>query len=170
MTATDLVDRLANHKAVGAAPREELAWLAAHGTVRRLEVGDALSTKGAPVEGLFVMLSGRISLFMDRGAGPYKLFEWRGGDVGGGLPYSRLVNSPGQSFAEEPADVLVVPREHLRALTEKCHELTSILVHRMVDRTRDFTSSELHDEKMISLGRLSAGLAHELNNPAAALA
>ena len=65
--------------------------------------------------------------------------------------------------------MLVVPREHLRALTEKCHELTSILVHRMVDRARDFTSSELHDEKMISLGRLSAGLAHELNNPASAI-
>ena len=31
MTATDLVDRLAGHKTVGAAPREELEWLAAHG-------------------------------------------------------------------------------------------------------------------------------------------
>ncbi len=169
MTTTDLVERLANHRTVGAAPREELEWLAAHGFVRRIEAGGALSAKGAPVEGLFVMLSGRISLFVDRGAGPYKLFEWTGGDVGGVLPYSRLVNSPGESMVEEPADVLVVPRERLRALTEECHELTSILVHRMVDRARDFTSSELHDEKMISLGRLSAGLAHELNNPASAI-
>jgi signal transduction histidine kinase len=169
MTANDLVDRLANHRTVGAAPREELEWLAAHGSVRRFEVGGVLSAKGAPVEGLFVMLSGHLNLIVDRGAGPYKLFEWRGGDVGGVLPYSRLVNSPGQSFAEEPSEVLVVPREHLRALTEKCHALTSILVHRMVDRARDFTSSELHDEKMVSLGRLSAGLAHELNNPASAI-
>ena len=65
--------------------------------------------------------------------------------------------------------MLVVPREHLRALIQECPELTSILVHRMLDRARDFTSSELHDEKMISLGRLSAGLAHELNNPASAI-
>lgn len=169
MTETDLVERLSKHRTLGAAPRVELEWLAANGTVRRLEVGDPLSVKGAPVEGLFVMLSGRVSLFVDRGAGPNKLFEWRGGDVGGVLPYSRLVNSPGQSVAEEPTDVFMMPRENLRALTENCHELTSILVHRMVDRTRDFTSSELHDEKMISLGRLSAGLAHELNNPAAAI-
>ena len=36
MTAPDLVDRLAAHKLLGAAPREELAWLAAHGSLRRM--------------------------------------------------------------------------------------------------------------------------------------
>jgi signal transduction histidine kinase len=169
MTATELVDRLANHRTVGAAPREELEWLAAHGTVRRLEVGDVLSAQGAPVEGLFVILSGRITIFVDRGSGPHKLSEWRGGDVTGLLPYSRLVNPPGRSLVQESSDVLVVPREHMSALARECHELTSILVHRMIDRAREFTSNELHDEKMISLGRLSAGLAHELNNPASAI-
>jgi len=169
MTATDLVDRLAKHKMLGAAPRKELEWLAGHGSVRRLEVGDPLSVKGAPVEGLFALLSGRIALFTDRGSGPRKLVEWREGDVTGLLPYSRLVTSPGQSSAQEPTEVLVVPRDDLGALTRECPELTSILVHRMLDRARDFTSSELHDEKMISLGRLSAGLAHELNNPSSAI-
>ena len=37
------------------------------------------------------------------------------------------------------------------------------------DRARNFNASELQDEKMISLGRLAAGLAHELNNPASAV-
>ncbi|HTO77481.1 MAG TPA: ATP-binding protein [Thermoanaerobaculia bacterium] len=169
MTSTELVDRLANHKTIGAAPRQELEWLAAHGTLRRLEVGDTLSTRGAPVEGLFVVLSGRIAIFIDRGSGPHKLAEWRDGDVTGLLPYSRLVAAPGRSLVQEPSEVLVVPREHMNALARECHELTSILVHRMIDRAREFTSNELHDEKMISLGRLSAGLAHELNNPASAI-
>ena len=47
MTATDLVDRLAMHKTLGAAPREELAWLASHGTLRQLRTGDVLTPKGA---------------------------------------------------------------------------------------------------------------------------
>jgi signal transduction histidine kinase len=169
MTTNDLVERLANHRTVGVAPREELEWLAARGTVRRLEVGDELVTRGAPVENLFVILSGRIATVIDRGSGPQKLADWRGGDVTGLLPYSRLVAAPGMSVVQEPGEVLVVPREHMRALARECHELTAILVHRMLDRAREFKSNELHDEKMISLGRLSAGLAHELNNPASAI-
>jgi signal transduction histidine kinase len=54
-------------------------------------------------------------------------------------------------------------------MTQECFEVTSILVHTMLDRARLFTSSDLQNEKMISLGKLSAGLAHELNNPASAI-
>ena len=169
VTEGDLLDRLTKHKGLSAAPREELTWLAAHGTVRRLEEGGILSPQGVPVEGMFVILSGRIAIFVDRGSGPHKLSEWQGGDISGLLPYSRLGAPPGRSLVLETAEVFVVPREQVGAIARACPELTAILVHRMVDRARDFTSNELHDEKMISLGRLSAGLAHELNNPASAI-
>jgi signal transduction histidine kinase len=169
VTATDLVDRLAGHKTVGAAPREELAWLVSHGFLRHLNEGDVLTAKGSPVEGLFIVLAGHLAIFVDRGAGRHKVMEWRAGDVMGLLPYSRLVSPPGDTVAQEPSEILAVPRGELAAMIRDCHEITSILVHKMLDRARVFTSSGLHDEKMISLGKLSAGLAHELNNPASAI-
>jgi signal transduction histidine kinase len=169
MTAADLVERLAEHRTLGAAPREELSWLASHGLLRELVTGDVVSSKDAKVEALYVVLSGRIAIFVDRGAGRHKIMEWRAGDVTGLLPYSRMVSPPGDSVAQEPTTVLAVGRDRLPEMIRECHEVTSILVHIMLDRARTFTSSDLHDEKMISLGKLSAGLAHELNNPASAI-
>ena len=106
MTEAELVDRLAEHKTLGAAPREELAWLASHGTLRQLHTGDVLTPKGAHPEGLSVVLSGRVAIFVDRGAGLKKAMEWREGEVTGLLPYSRLVSPPGDSVAQEPSEIL----------------------------------------------------------------
>lgn len=78
MTTAEIVDRLANHKTLGAAPRAELEWLAVHGTLRHLEAGDHISVKGMEVRSLNIVLSGRIGLFIDRGSGPTKVIEWRG--------------------------------------------------------------------------------------------
>jgi signal transduction histidine kinase len=169
LAAPDLVDRLIAHKTLGGAPREELAWLAAHGTLKRLNEGDVLTAKGVEVAGLFIVLSGRIAIYIDRGTGRHKLMEWRAGDVTGMLPYSRLVSPPADSVAQEPSEILAVPRADLAGMIRECHEITSLLVHAMLDRSRLFTSSGLQDEKMLSLGKLSAGLAHELNNPVSAI-
>lgn len=169
MTEPELVDRLAEHKTLGAAPREELAWLASRGLLRQMQTGDVLTAKGTKPSGLHVVLTGRFAIFVDRGAGAKKIMEWRAGDLTGYLPYSRMVGPPGDVVAQEPSEVLSVAAGHFRDLVSDCHEVTSILVHAMVDRARTFTSSDLHDDKMASLGRLSAGLAHELNNPASAI-
>lgn len=95
--------------------------------------------------------------------------ESRTGDVTGVLPYSRVSAPPGDPVAQETSEILAVPAGDLQALAEPCHQTTAILVHAILDRVRAFNSSDLHDEKLVSLGSLSAGLAHELINPAAAI-
>ena len=170
MTPADVVDRLANHKTIGKAPRQELEWVAAQGSIREMSAGDVLTAKGSTPEGLFIVLSGRISITVDRGTGPHKIMEWNAGDVTGMLPYSRIVSPPADTIAEEPTKIFAVPRGRLLDLIRECHTVTSLLVHSMIDRARLFNAAALHDEKMMSLGKLSAGLAPELNNPASALA
>jgi signal transduction histidine kinase len=171
MTVTDLVEQLAAHKILGSAPRTELEWLAGHGSIRHLEKDEVLTRAhtNISVEGLFVLLSGRIAIYVDRGLGTNKVMEWKAGDVTGFLPYSRMSTPPGDTVAQEPTTVLLVPKADFPEMIRECQEVTAILVHQMLDRARQFKSKDLHDERLLALGKLSAGLAHELNNPAAAI-
>jgi signal transduction histidine kinase len=150
-------------------PRDQLAWLVETGVLETLEPGAVLTPSTGPVKGLFVVLEGHLLIRVDRGSGPRIVMEWHGGDVTGMLPYSRIKAPPGDVVAEERTTILAVPAAELPRMIHECHDLTAMLVHVMVDRARVFKSSELLDEKMASLGRLAAGLAHELNNPASAV-
>ena len=165
----DLVDRLADHALLRSVPREQIAWVAAHGHLRRLAAGEVFYATGAKIEALYLVLSGHIAIHIDRGAGRRKEMEWRDGEASGLLPYSRLAVAPGEVIAEEPTELVMVHRDHFPEMIVRCHELTAAFVHVMVDRARHFTSSVSHDEKLRSLGKLAAGLAHELNNPASAI-
>jgi signal transduction histidine kinase len=168
MTKNEIVELLAAHRTLGGAPRGELEWIAEHGTLQDYQQGEVLARPPEPVDSLFIILSGRVSIYMNRGTGARKMMEWIAGEVTGLLPYSRLTNAPGETMIEEPTRAVLISRERLPDLIRCCYEVTGILVHVMTDRARRFTSADLRDEKMISLGKLAAGFAHEVNNPASA--
>ena len=170
MQDDDLFHRLSAHKVLSAAPAEELRWLAARGRLRHVEPGDVVAASSEPIETLNAVLSGHIAIHVKRGGASRKTMDWRAGELSGILPYSRLKAPPGTTIAIEPTDLFVLHRDHFPALIRECHEVTSICVHVMLDRARHFTTTDFHDEKMFALGKLAAGLAHELNNPASAVA
>ncbi len=60
------------------------------------------------------------------------------------------------------------PAAQFPELVQKMPELTTRLVGLMSDRIRETTRFEQQRDRLASLGKLSAGLAHELNNPASA--
>ena len=78
MTENDLVERLAKHRTLGTAPREELEWIATRGHVQRLAIGEQLAHTGMAVEGMYAILSGRFSIFLDKGGAPRKLANGEG--------------------------------------------------------------------------------------------
>jgi signal transduction histidine kinase len=170
MSVNDLMERLAAHRTLGGAPRWELAWIAEHSVVRQFEAGQTIVSKDMQVDSLNIVLSGSIAIHVDRGTGLRKVMEWHAGDVTGLLPYSRLNKPPGDTVCQEATEVCTIWRADVPELIRLCYDVTSTLVHVMTDRARQFTAADFHDEKMASLGRLAAGLAHELNNPASAAA
>jgi signal transduction histidine kinase len=165
-----IVERLAAHRLLSGAPRSELEWLAARGTLRRYEAGTVVATESQPLESLWVFLSGHVVIYVDRGSGPRKVMEWRGGDLSGILPYSRMKASPGKAVALEETEAFELHSDHFPELIRECYCVTSACVHTMVDRARVFTTTDLHDERIRSLGHLAAYLTHELNNPTSAVA
>ena len=141
MATEALVQRLAAHAMLGGVPREELEWLAAHGTLRVLAPGEILSPKGVPVEQMSIILSGHVAMMVDRGAGPRKTREWRGGEVIGRVALLAHRQPAGRRRGAGPRRRRCWSRATcLPAMARACHEVTAALVHGMVDRARDFTS------------------------------
>jgi signal transduction histidine kinase len=163
-----IAERLRSHRMLSAVPQAELDWLIERGTLGYVLPGDDVVNHGEPVNTLYFILKGRVSALANVGGTWRKVMDWRDGDATGVYPYSRITVASGGSAVDERTEFLCIDRAHIDQMPSACPHVTAALVHAMVDRARTFKENDLEGEKVASLGRVAAGLAHELNNPASA--
>jgi signal transduction histidine kinase len=146
-------------------PAEAIDWLAERLEARNLEPGQALVEAGSPADRMFVMFEGEVHGQRDNGM----VFMLKAPQISGLLPYSRLKTYPATMRAVSVVRAATLSAEHFPEMLQRFPELGQRLVGLMADRIREITRADVQREKLMSLGKLSAGLAHELNNPAAAV-
>ena len=132
-----------------------------------LKAGDTYARQGDPADAMFVIVEGHVQGRGELG-GETIIFDLKPGDVTGVLPFSRMKQFTVSVRAETESRALRFPSSSFPDLVQKMPELTQRLVGLMSDRIRETTRLEQQRDRLASLGKLSAGLAHELNNPASA--
>ena len=180
MITTERIAELRRVEVFSALSDDQLRWFLDRAEERCYEAGDTLSQVGDAADRLMVVLEGSIqghnrqtgsqtgSQSGSQSGADSIVFLVESGNVAGALPFSRMKTFPATIRAIEATRVLLFHRDHFPALYIELPELIPKLVGILTDRVRETAKAIAQQDKLASPGKLSAGLAHELNSPAAA--
>jgi signal transduction histidine kinase len=167
---SDKVEALRRVHVFADLPEDQLRWFADNAEDRHFAAGDVVFRKDDKPEAMVVYLEGELHAYWDE-RDHDQVYISRAGDrsteVSGMLPFSRMTAFQVTGYAVTDVRLLWFPVRLFPEMMQRMPVLVERLVGIMSDRVRESTTLDQQQDKLMALGKLSAGLAHELNNPAA---
>jgi signal transduction histidine kinase len=154
---------------------EQLAWLVEHGQVETRAAGTPVLTEGEPASCFFVLLDGTVALSRNIGGERVEMnrTDFRGSYFGATQAYLEA-NVPSkttyQATAESITDTRMfqLPADEFGAAIREWFPMAMHLLEGLFFGMQNTQRAVGQRERLLALGSLSAGLTHELNNPAGA--
>lgn len=150
-------------------PRERLEWMCCRTKAIALTHGEVLIHEGDRSRGLFILVAGQCNITRRSGGIEMPIGRHEALSFFGEVPV--LADEPALVSMRALGDCLLyeLAGEDFLTLLHECREFECSMFRILYVRLRGLESFIRNREKMASLGTLAAGLAHELNNPAAAV-
>ena len=128
---------------------------------------------GQAAEYMMLIIEGVLSFYMNKSGTLVHYYDFANDEATGGatglLPYSRMKTTPGTSMAVGTLRCFRLHKDYFTELEHLNPDLIQRLIGYMTERAKSFATTQLQYEKVNALGKLAAGIAHELNNPASAI-
>jgi signal transduction histidine kinase len=152
---------------------DRLEWVAEHGHVEHYRAGAEIATEGEPAEWFYILLSGGITLSRLVRGDDVEITRSDQPGVYAGATQFYLGDQVSQVYTisvRTTADsaVLALPAADFAVVFRQWYPMATHLLQGMFVGIRNADELVGQRERLLALGKLTAGLTHELNNPAAA--
>jgi len=156
-------------EAFQALPPTRMAWVCERARAIDLPQNEVLVREGEPARGFFILTSGRIHLTRFSDGTDMPVGQHEAPAFFGEVQVLTGETVPVTLRAFTDCQLYVITSDDFLTLLHECREFEQQIIRTVARRLRGLESFIRNREKMAALGTLSAGLAHELNNPTAAL-
>ncbi|WP_273446576.1 ATP-binding protein [Neolewinella agarilytica] len=146
-----------------------LQWLIERGEYHILPKDDYLFRSNEEINTMQILLRGGYVIRREKDGKKQEMGVWEAPYVSGVLPFSRMTRITAEAKVIEELHFLEIHKNCFTEMVNVSYLLVQRLVSIMTERVRDYQQIQLMNEKLLALGKMSAGLAHELNNPASAM-
>jgi len=168
LPAPAIADRLRDTPLFGGLDDAQLDRLVELGEIVDLATDEVLIQEGDVADALYVVLDGELEVTKRAGSSQIPIAQVGPGSLQGEIAALEGGRRLASVRAMGPAEVLRIPVETIRELLNAGPDVALAVIRTAVGRLRAMESTLREREKLAGLGTLAAGLAHELNNPAAA--